>query len=111
MRALGVAEDISVQEVTIDLQPADRVLLCTDGLTRIISDESIQAILARQPNPQAASDELVEAANQRRADDNITVIVLDFLQDVSEPAKGAVDHKRARARRPSPTEESPSLRL
>ncbi len=55
------------------LQPNDRLLLCTDGLTDVVDDAEIQAILDRQPLEQAGQS-LVELANQRGGPDNITVI-------------------------------------
>jgi len=76
-RVIGVEEDVRTQERTIDLHGADRLLLCTDGLTVAVDDDALLAILRRVADPQAACDELVEAANRAGGEDNITVILLD----------------------------------
>jgi PPM family protein phosphatase len=77
-RALGVDEDIPVDELTLDVHGGDRVLLCTDGLTSMVDRDRIQQILESERDPQAACDKLIDAANRAGGDDNITVIVLDF---------------------------------
>lgn len=80
-RALGVDEDIPVDELSLDVHPGDRLLLCSDGLTSMVDRGRIQKILERERDPQAACDKLIDAANRAGGDDNITVIVLDFEQD------------------------------
>jgi PPM family protein phosphatase len=94
-RAVGVEEDIPVDQLTLDLRAGDRLLLCTDGLTGMLSDERTLEILAAEPDPQAAADRLVKEANQAGGDDNITVVVLDVSDEAGrdEPAveaKGTV---------------------
>jgi PPM family protein phosphatase len=78
-RALGVDQDVDVEQLTLDIHPGDRVLLATDGLTGMIGEDRIREILEGEADPQAACDRLVDAANQAGGEDNITVIVLDFL--------------------------------
>src|SRR5207253_9685600 len=82
-RALGVDEDIPVDQLTLDVQEGDRVLLCTDGLTSMVGRQRIQEILESEAEPQAACDRLIDAANRAGGDDNITVIVVDFISDQS----------------------------
>jgi protein phosphatase len=60
----------------VDLQPDDRLLLCSDGLTGMLDDARIQAILNRSPDPQHACRTLTEAANDAGGTDNITVLVI-----------------------------------
>jgi PPM family protein phosphatase len=62
---------------TVDLQPADRLLLCTDGLHGVIDDASLSAILAAHPDPAGACEALIDAANQAGGPDNITALVID----------------------------------
>jgi protein phosphatase len=85
-RALGVEEELPVDELTLTVQDGDRLLLATDGLTAMVDDVDIKAILEAEADPQTACDRLVEAANRGGGDDNITVVVLDF---VVEGAPGA----------------------
>jgi serine/threonine protein phosphatase PrpC len=80
-RALGVDDDIPVDELSLDVHTGDRLLLCTDGLTSMVDRDRIKKILARERDPQVACDKLIDAANRAGGDDNITVIVLDFEQD------------------------------
>ncbi len=83
-RALGVEGDVEVDQFSLDLQPGDRLLLCTDGLTNMLDDEAIGHILADEPDPQAAADRLVEEANRAGGDDNITAVILGFEDEEDE---------------------------
>src|SRR2546422_7816105 len=72
------SRDWSSDVCSSDLQ----LLLCSDGLTGMITEEQIQAILgATEGAPQEAADRLVTAANHAGGVDNITVVVLDVLPD------------------------------
>ncbi len=62
------------------LKEADRLLLCTDGLTDVISDKAIAKILKEQADPQAACEALVRAANTAGGYDNVTTIIVDCLE-------------------------------
>jgi protein phosphatase len=59
----------------IDLEPGDTLLLCTDGLTRHLSDADIAAVLARASNADSACRELVDGALAAGGSDNVTVVV------------------------------------
>jgi PPM family protein phosphatase len=80
-RALGVDGDIDVDETTHDVRPGDRILLCSDGLTGMVSEQEIQRIMAELDDPQRAAEALVNAANDAGGQDNITAVVLDVLED------------------------------
>jgi serine/threonine protein phosphatase PrpC len=86
-RSLGTDRSVSVDEQSVTLLEGDRVLLCTDGLTGMATDEQIKAILGSASTAQDAADRLVRAANRAGGADNITVIVLDVV--AGEPAGGA----------------------
>jgi PPM family protein phosphatase len=86
-RALGVDEDIQVDEADVDVRPGDRVLLCSDGLTGMVDEDRILSILTDTPDPQAACTALIEAANQAGGQDNITAVVLNVLD--ARPAEQA----------------------
>jgi serine/threonine protein phosphatase PrpC len=83
-RALGVDEEIPVDELSLDVHPGDRLLICTDGLTSMVDRNRIQKVLEREKDPQIAADKLIDAANKAGGDDNITVIVLDFQEGDGE---------------------------
>ena len=86
-RALGIDPDVEVDTYPIDLRPGDRLLLCSDGLTNMLTDAAIAHVLRRQPDPQEAAEQLVDMANEAGGDDNITVVVIDALGDSA--AEGA----------------------
>jgi serine/threonine protein phosphatase PrpC/DNA-binding beta-propeller fold protein YncE len=65
--------DVSV----LDLQPGDRILLCSDGLHGLVNDEALAAILTDHPDPADACRALIDAANQAGGTDNITAVVVD----------------------------------
>jgi PPM family protein phosphatase len=76
LRALGQEPQVEIdisEELVLD---RDVILLCSDGLTREVTDTQIANILADTGDAQTAADRLVEAANQAGGEDNITVIVL-----------------------------------
>lgn len=64
-----------VQLHRLDLEAGDRVLLASDGLTDMVTDDAIRAILEAEPHPRDACERLVAAANENGGKDNITVIV------------------------------------
>jgi len=75
-RALGGASRVEPDMRTVDIEDGDRFLLCSDGLTSMVSDDLIKSLLAT-PDPQAAAEALVAAANDAGGDDNVTALVVD----------------------------------
>lgn len=71
---------LDVEETEHQLQPGDRILLCSDGLTDMVADEDIAAILHKAESPTEAAWSLVEAANSAGGVDNTTVAVVDVSQ-------------------------------
>jgi PPM family protein phosphatase len=64
-----------------DLQPGDQVLLCSDGLTEPVADETIAELLAANSDGDAACLALIDAANRAGGPDNITVVLLRARAD------------------------------
>jgi protein phosphatase len=58
------------------LKKDDRLLLCTDGLTDLVDDKDIAAVLRRQPDPRTVCEELIDAANAAGGHDNVTVVTV-----------------------------------
>ena len=77
-RAIG-ASDAAADSWSMPVRNGERLLLCSDGLTSEVDDETIRAVLSREDEPAATAAELVEAANRAGGKDNITVIVIDVL--------------------------------
>jgi PPM family protein phosphatase len=65
----------------LDLQPGDQVLLCSDGLTEPVADQTIAELLAANSDGDAACRALIDAANRAGGPDNITVVLLRVRAD------------------------------
>lgn len=77
LRAVGADEVLESDVFSFKVEPGDRLLLCSDGLSDMASDEEISAVLAER-NVEKAADELLELALNNGGRDNISVILLDF---------------------------------
>lgn len=76
-RALGVSDRVEPDVATLTLQPHDLILLCTDGLTKMIKDDELRQILLKAGHrPETICHRLVDEANERGGDDNTTVVVV-----------------------------------
>ena len=103
-RALGPEPDVEVDTWTYPARPGDVVLLCSDGLTSMISEERVRETLAANDNLDAAADALINEANEAGGRDNITVVLFrleeadgedvaaeDTMVGVAVPRKPAPD--------------------
>jgi serine/threonine protein phosphatase PrpC len=88
-RALGPEPKVQVDTMTFRARPGDVILLCSDGLTTMLADEDVAAILAREGDLQRTARRLIRAANDRGGRDNITVVL--FRLESSDVAAGAGD--------------------
>jgi serine/threonine protein phosphatase PrpC len=86
-RALGPEPDVEVDTYTLTGRDGDLFMICSDGLTSMISDDEVASILRSAGSLAEAADELVRAANQSGGKDNITVIL--FRLGEAEVADGA----------------------
>ncbi|MEI7684171.1 MAG: protein phosphatase 2C domain-containing protein [Planctomycetota bacterium] len=75
----GQERGVEAELHSLDLHAADVVLLCSDGLTEMVSEARIAAILQEEDDPQRACESLVSEANKLGGKDNITAIVARFL--------------------------------
>jgi serine/threonine protein phosphatase PrpC len=76
LRALGTQPEVDVDAEEHTLFPHDVVLLCSDGLTRMVTEPEIAGTLQAQPNPHDAVEKLVALANENGGADNVTVLVI-----------------------------------
>ncbi len=87
LNSLGGDQDhASAQVHHFQIAPQDHILLCTDGLTDMVSDEDITAVLQQSSSPQAASDKLLKAALDNGGKDNVTVVVASAAEAGDERA-------------------------
>ncbi|MDO8105783.1 protein phosphatase 2C domain-containing protein [Isoptericola sp. b441] len=78
-RAIGTGPDAEPDYWLIPVGPADRMLVCTDGLTEELAGGEIAALLGSVADPQAAAEQLVDEAVRRGSRDNVTAIVIDVV--------------------------------
>ncbi|HVH72491.1 MAG TPA: Stp1/IreP family PP2C-type Ser/Thr phosphatase [Candidatus Dormibacteraeota bacterium] len=81
LRALGAQPEIEVDAEEHLLFPRDVLLLCSDGLTRVVTEPEIAGVLQAETDPVRAAEELVGIANERGGPDNITVVIARLLKD------------------------------
>lgn len=78
-RSVGFERDVAVDTFALPIQTDDRLLVCSDGLCNLVDDMEMGEALMQQELP-AAPDSLVELANTRGGDDNITVVCLHVVE-------------------------------
>jgi protein phosphatase len=111
-RALGSKPDVQVDTFGGKLEPGDTLLLCTDGLSEHVEDETIAAMLS-QYHPREAVPRLIALANQRGGSDNISALVVQIGSAAGTTAvAGAVPAGQAVPAAPSrPTRPREGLSL
>ncbi len=76
-RALGMRDSVVVDIARVDLEDGDRFVLCSDGLSGMLTDEQIRDITKRNEDLEAAVGELIDRANEAGGTDNITAMVVE----------------------------------
>jgi protein phosphatase len=76
---LGGAPDVVVDLQEVPVRPGDYLLLCSDGLTRMVPDSTLAEAIVRWRAPQSICDYLIDAANRNGGADNITVVVVEIV--------------------------------
>ena len=89
-RALGPEATVAVDTWSYPVRADDVLLLCSDGLTSMLSEQRIEQILGESPNLERAADRLIDAANAAGGRDNITVVLFRVedtggLEGVEQP--------------------------
>lgn len=83
-RALGPDENVEIDVNEIEFFDGDRLLLCSDGLTRMLNDDLILETLKKEPEPRSAGQKLVDLANSLGGRDNITLIISNLEKDAQK---------------------------
>jgi hypothetical protein len=103
-RALGADEEVDVDTAILPIEAGDRILLCSDGLSDMVSETGISEILADSPDdPERAARVLLSAALDAGGNDNITIVVVDVK------GQPAADVRERRERRSGGTSEMLAL--
>ena len=69
---------VTVEARALEVQAGDRLLLCSDGLTEMVTNEAIAATLDAEPGPEGAAKKLLAQATDAGASDNITLLIVRF---------------------------------
>jgi len=75
-RALGANAIVEPDFFEVNLEDGDTVLMCSDGLTNMLEDETIEQIVRENDDPETAAGTLVKYANQNGGKDNIAIIII-----------------------------------
>ncbi|WP_454084492.1 PP2C family protein-serine/threonine phosphatase [Georgenia sp. Marseille-Q6866] len=87
LRVLGDTDgDVILDESVREVRVGDRWLLCSDGLSGVVSAETIADTLLRVPDPGRCAEELIDLALRGGGPDNVTCVVADFLDSDALPA-------------------------
>ena len=76
-RALGGAENVIPDFFEIEIEDNSRIIMCTDGLTNMVTDKEIESVMSSHDDIMNKADKLVMMANQNGGKDNISVIIIE----------------------------------
>ncbi|GAA0358994.1 serine/threonine phosphatase PppA [Bowmanella denitrificans] len=82
-RAIGANDEVHLDLLSFERLPGDRFLLCTDGLNKVMGDAELGGMLLQPTLPELAED-LMQSALQRHARDNITLVMVDVTEGLSD---------------------------
>jgi protein phosphatase len=83
-RCLGHEEKVEIDHTPVEVRGKDWVVLCSDGLPTVLRDEQIGDILSTGIEPESVCEELVKQTIDGGAPDNVTVVVLKFIDENSD---------------------------
>jgi protein phosphatase len=97
-RALGTDPDVDVDAFSIEAQPGDVYLICSDGLSDMVDARTLEEIMrANRGSLEATSKALVQAANRAGGEDNITAILFEIAEGEPDGAPAAETHEEPTA--------------
>src|SRR5439155_18800185 len=82
LQALGTQPRVHVEVTSVELRSGDTLLLCSDGLSNKVKDSEMQDIIGNAPDLPDACRQLIDLANKRGGEDNITVIITRFIGEM-----------------------------
>jgi PPM family protein phosphatase len=94
-RAVGTEPTVEIDAFSVDAKPGDLYLVCSDGLTDMLTAEEVEDVMgASEADPARTAKALVAAANERGGEDNITVVLFEMVETdavVEGPDASALD--------------------
>ncbi len=103
-RALGAEDRVDVDTAVLPVEAGDRFVLCSDGLTDMVREDTVEEIVTGSPeDPEKAARKLLSAALDAGGNDNITVVVIDVKerQETETDAPAEVDRSDGTSEMPS----------
>lgn len=85
-RAIGIDETVEPDDFTIGLEGVSRLMMCSDGLSNMLSRSELTKELSAGKDPARTADDLVRLANEAGGKDNISVIVIDLEKEAEDHA-------------------------
>lgn len=107
-RALGADAGVEVDEISMPLQEGDRILICSDGLTSMVAEDTIHDVLVEERDRDSATDRLVELALGAGGEDNVTVVVVDVVEGSTSPPAAAPAERTSAPRETTEPEAAPA---
>ena len=84
--ALGALPEVKLEMSHFDTRAGDKLLLCSDGINMLLSDDALLEIIGRSADPDTIAADLIEEANKRGSPDNITAVIL-YVEEVETRTK------------------------
>ena len=82
---MGIGDFVTIDFFDVELDENTKILLCSDGLSNMVSDEEMYQIVHSSKNIEEAGEKLVDCANENGGVDNISVIIVEpFTNEVKE---------------------------
>jgi protein phosphatase len=78
LRSVGVPGEVEVDISVVTTKPNDYVLLCSDGLSNMLSDDEMKQIILQEVSLEEKVRQLIDSANEAGGNDNITVLLIDL---------------------------------
>ncbi|HEY3256818.1 MAG TPA: protein phosphatase 2C domain-containing protein [Polyangiaceae bacterium] len=94
-QAIGVSPGLAIDLIVDKPQDDDVYVLCSDGLSKMVSDDELRDVLIEHEDLEAALYTLIEAANDRGGNDNVTVIIVKVLARTSKKAMESIAQQAA----------------
>lgn len=95
LRALGISSELEVDSLSIEIEPGDLIILCTDGLYESVSDERIVECCLENEDMQTLTEELVAIALESGTRDNCTVVAWKYMPNESKNIQLSFEGDRA----------------
>ena len=88
-RCLGHEEKVEIDHTPVELRPKDWIVLCSDGLPTVLRDEQICDAVQKKAEPDTVCEELVKQTLDGGAPDNVTVVVIQYLDSDASSDNGS----------------------